>query len=161
MTARALQAPLEELESTVSRRPGEPEDLADAKGAVIKRYGLRHVNLGYAGLFPEGHRIHRAITDARTGDPLTLVENNGKWDIHDAQGRMLGRMAKRFEPPDGSTLAGATVRRNLPMEYGRAGTRRREMAAESGHLGSGHSGSHMASNVKTSRERPVRAGAAA
>ena len=109
MTARALQAPLEELESTVSRRPGEPEDLADAKGAVIKRYGLRHVNLGYAGLFPEGHRIHRAITDARTGDPLTLVENNGKWDIHDAQGRMLGRMAKRFEPPDGSTLAGATV----------------------------------------------------
>ena len=109
MTARALQAPLEELESIVSRKPSEPEGLADANRAVIKRYGLRDVNLGYAGLFPEGHRIHRAIVDARTGDPLALVENNGKWDIRDAQGRMLGRMAKRFEPPDGSTLAGATV----------------------------------------------------
>ena len=109
MTARALQASLEELESIVSRRPGEPEGVADANGAVIKRYGLRDVNLGYAGLFPEGHGIHRALEDARTGDPLALVENNGKCDIRDAQGRMLGRMAKRFEPPDGSTLAAATV----------------------------------------------------
>lgn len=109
MTARALQAPLEELESIVSRRPGEPEGLADAKGAVIKWYGLRDVNLGYAGLFPEQHQIHRAIVEARTGDPLTLVENNGRWDVRNAQGRMVGRMAKRFEPPDGNTLAAATV----------------------------------------------------
>ena len=109
MTARALQAPLEELESILSRRPGEPEGVADAKGTVIKRYGLRDVNLGYAGLFPEQHRIHQSIADARTGDPLALVENNGRWDIRDAQGRMLGRMAKRFEPPDGSTIAEATV----------------------------------------------------
>ena len=109
MTARALQAPLEELESIVLRKPGEPEGLADAKGAVIKRYGLRDVNRGYSGLFLEEHQIHRSIANARTGDPLTLVENNARWDIRDAQGRMVGRMAKRFEPPDDNTLAAATV----------------------------------------------------
>ena len=119
MTARALQAPLTGLESVTLRRPGEPEGLADTKPAMIKRYGLRGVNLGYAGFFPIGHRIHGALAHTRTGDRLTLVENHGKGDLRDAQGRMLGRMARKFEPPNGSTLVEATVDRIFPWSTGR------------------------------------------
>jgi ATP-dependent DNA helicase RecQ len=62
------------------------------------------VDLSYAGRQREGHPVLRAIAEAQIGDPLTLAHEHGGWHIKDARGRLLGRMAKRFAPPEGTTF---------------------------------------------------------
>ncbi|MCV6586617.1 MAG: RecQ family ATP-dependent DNA helicase [Marinibacterium sp.] len=60
---------------------------------------LKLVDLGYAGRLRATDASLAAIADAKAGDPVDLVLVNGKWQIQDSQGRVLGRMARRFQPP--------------------------------------------------------------
>ncbi len=95
----------------------------------------REVNLGHAGRFAPGHPVHRAIAGLSPGDPLEVVrERQGPWTLLDASGQQVGKLAKGFQPPDGS-LAGASVfavlARSLdqtPVEY-REGMRCRRWEA--------------------------------
>lgn len=57
------------------------------------------VDLSFAGRQRNNHPVLIASSEARIGDPLTLVRVQDRWQIEDSQGRPLGRFAKRFTPP--------------------------------------------------------------
>ncbi|CTQ55351.1 ATP-dependent DNA helicase RecQ [Roseibium album] len=63
---------------------------------------LRMVDLSFAGRQREGHPALAAIASASTGDPVTLVYEQDRWQLKDASGNGLGRMAKSFAPPSGT-----------------------------------------------------------
>ena len=65
----------------------------------------RLVDLSFAGRQRAGHPSLAAIAEARIGDGMTLVRDGGRWLLHDAKGRVLGRMSKSFVPPSGTRFA--------------------------------------------------------
>ena len=58
------------------------------------------VDLSFAGRQRHNHPVLVATSEARIGDALTLVRDRERWQLTDASGRSLGRMAKSFAPPD-------------------------------------------------------------
>ena len=63
----------------------------------------RMVDLSFAGRQGENNPALQAIAQARVGDRVTLVEDQGIWVLRDKEGRLLGRMAQRnFSPPPNS-----------------------------------------------------------
>ena len=71
---------------------------------------LQDVFLNFAGLWPEFHPIHRAIAALSPGDPLeTRITDNGRWELLDGTGMVVGRLAKSFEPPSGMRCRAAEV----------------------------------------------------
>ncbi len=71
---------------------------------------LRNVDLGFAGRVVASDRLHEAIGQLSTGDPLgTRVSNDGRWELLDQRGRVVGRLAASFEPPPGTSCRSAEV----------------------------------------------------
>lgn len=72
------------------------------------------VDLSFAGRLRDGSGPLTAISEAQVGDPLNLRRTQDRWEILDAKGRRLGRMARRFAPPEGKAfirgMVGAIVR---------------------------------------------------
>jgi|GEM_PF-3858986 len=64
--------------------------------------------------------IGSALKSAQTGDPVTLVQENKRWHLKDAQGQSLGRMARSFEPPSNSRFVRGEIAAILQWrkEYG-------------------------------------------
>jgi len=60
----------------------------------------RMVDLSFAGRQRHNHPVLVATSEARIGDALTLVRDQGRWQLTDVKGRCLGRMAKSFSPPE-------------------------------------------------------------
>ena len=61
------------------------------------------VDLSFAGRQGHNHPALQAISRAKVGDQVTLIEEKGIWVLHDERGRVLGRMAqKNFLPPANS-----------------------------------------------------------
>ncbi|WP_306752428.1 RecQ family ATP-dependent DNA helicase [Paracoccus actinidiae] len=75
---------------------------------------LKAVDLSWAGRLPADHSSLRAIAEAQVGDPVRLANEAGAWLIQDARGRVLGRMARTWSPPQGVEFlkgeVGAVVR---------------------------------------------------
>lgn len=74
-----------------------------------KRYflpDLEFVDLSYAGRLRDWNPSLQAIREASVGDKITIEFNhdNKKWEILDTQGRIIGRMAKKYCPPEGFEL---------------------------------------------------------
>jgi ATP-dependent DNA helicase RecQ len=67
------------------------------------------VDLSYAGRLPETSPTHLAIAEAKVDDPVTLGRRDGKWMILDRNGRLLGRMASSWMPPEGTALVSGKV----------------------------------------------------
>nr|WP_246531818.1 ATP-dependent helicase [Pseudohalocynthiibacter aestuariivivens] len=59
----------------------------------------RMVDLSFAGRQGNSHPVLVATSEARIGDALTLIRDRDRWQLTDAKGRSLGRMAKSFSPP--------------------------------------------------------------
>lgn len=59
----------------------------------------RMVDLSFAGRQRHNHPVLVATSEARVGDALALVRDHDRWQLTDANGRSLGRMAKSFSPP--------------------------------------------------------------
>lgn len=59
----------------------------------------RMVDLSFAGRQRHNHPVLIATSEARIGDPLTLVCDQARWQLTDAKGRILGCMSKSFTPP--------------------------------------------------------------
>ena len=59
----------------------------------------RLVDLSFAGRLRQHDLALSAIAEARVGDTITLVQEHNGWQMKDAKGRNLGRMAKKFMPP--------------------------------------------------------------
>ncbi|MCV2870366.1 RecQ family ATP-dependent DNA helicase [Defluviimonas sp. WL0002] len=70
---------------------------------------LTSVDLSYAGRLPETNPTILAISEAKVEDPVTLGRREGKWIILDRKGRLLGRMAANWAPPEGTALASGKV----------------------------------------------------
>ena len=56
------------------------------------------MDLGFAGRFSAGKKVHRSIGRLRPGDPLELRQQDGKWELFDRTGELVGRMARAFKP---------------------------------------------------------------
>jgi len=69
----------------------------------------RGVDLSFAGRQRAGHRTLNAISVVRVVDPLALVQESGRWFLQDAGGRVLGRMAKNFAPPNNAEFLTGVV----------------------------------------------------
>lgn len=70
---------------------------------------LTSVDLSYAGRLPETNPTLVAIAEAKVDDPVTLGRRDGKWVILDRAGRLLGRMAGTWAPPEGTALVSGKV----------------------------------------------------
>ena len=54
--------------------------------------------------------MHRAIADLSPGDMLEVrVDEQGRWDLLNGSGTVVGRLARGFEPPPGTRCASASV----------------------------------------------------
>ena len=67
------------------------------------------VDLSFAGRQGPSHPVLVATSEARIGDALTLVRDQDCWQLTDAKGRSLGRMAKSFFPPDNTKFVRAEI----------------------------------------------------
>ena len=105
---------LQELKDNSSVLLRNSVDIPDESAAFYKRYiqpNLSEVNLGYAGRCKSGNRVHRAIADLSPGDSLEVRvdEGSGKWDLLNCKGVTVGRLANKFEPPEGMRCTSAEV----------------------------------------------------
>ena len=62
---------------------------------------LKVVDLSFAGRQRDSHEVHAAVSTAKVGDTLSLVFEKPCWILLDNEGRVLGRMAKSWQPPKG------------------------------------------------------------
>jgi len=86
------------------------EAVGDPPEARIRRWlaGPEQVFLSWPGYFAANHAIHRAIAALDYGDPLTLrPREDGKpsWELADANGTTVSRMAQAFVPPQGTIIS--------------------------------------------------------
>ena len=85
--------------------PQPPVDLANC----YVRLTLRELDLGYAGRFVQRHPIHRAIAELRTGDRLSLREEQGRLELTNPHGQVVGRLARGYQPPRDMVCMSAQV----------------------------------------------------
>ncbi len=89
-----------------------PTVLPLAPAQLAYRYQMPdwgEVNLGFAGNYSYDHAVHRAIAELQVGDVLRLQECSGRWELLDEQERVVGRMAKKYQPPSGMHCIAASV----------------------------------------------------
>ena len=67
------------------------------------------VDLSYAGRLSDASPTHQAIAEAEIDDRVSLEQREGKWLLLDAKGRVLGRMAGNWTPPEGTDIVSAKV----------------------------------------------------
>ena len=65
---------------------------------------LSQVDLSFAGRLREGNSSLKAIRQLRTGDPVSLVQDRDRWVICDKVGTTVGRLARSYQPPLGTTF---------------------------------------------------------
>ena len=87
-----------------------PDNVADFNKRYIQP-DLSEVDLGFAGRFNSRHRVHWAISDLSPGDPLKMRidEKKGNWDLLNQKEVVVGRLARKFEPPKGMRCKSAEV----------------------------------------------------
>ncbi len=111
--------------SVIRRESVELPPAPETLGCHYVRASLRDVDLGFAGRRKEGHPIHRSIAALSPGDPLDIrVTDQGRRELLDRAGTVVGRLSTHFKPPAGTRCRSAEVlaivRRNLeitPLEY--------------------------------------------
>ncbi len=75
------------------------------------RVRLEDVNLGFAGHRQSKDKTHRAIAALSCGDPLDWrVSMNGRWELLDRNGTMVGQMASKFPPAEVNTMRCRSVK---------------------------------------------------
>ena len=68
------------------------------------------VDLGFAGRRGPGHPVHAAIAELRPGSSLELRKGgSGRWELLNAAGTVVGRLARRWETPAGMRCISAAV----------------------------------------------------
>ena len=105
-----IQEALGDHPSVVHRAPPSFPPAVPALRYRHVRATLQDVFLNFAGLWPKLHPIHRAIAALSPGDSLeTRITDNGRWELLDGTGMVVGRLAKSFEPPSGMRCRAAEV----------------------------------------------------
>jgi len=70
---------------------------------------LKEIDLGYAGRRADSNRLHGAIAALSAGDPLTLRDTDGRKELLDARGTVVGRLSSQFKPPKNTRPVEARV----------------------------------------------------
>lgn len=73
------------------------------------RVSLKELYMDFAGLYAPNSRVHQAISALRPGDPIRLVEHQGKWELRDVSEKLVGRMSQFFALPEGMVCAYGSV----------------------------------------------------
>ncbi|WP_256996395.1 RecQ family ATP-dependent DNA helicase [Methylococcus capsulatus] len=89
------------IPDVLHRPPTEHMQLPPELSRRYRKLTLKDVHLGFAGRYPETDPIHQAIAALEAGDPLWLKRKNDVWELNDAGGNTVGRLARAFDPPKG------------------------------------------------------------
>ena len=90
----------------------EPIGLLNEPAKISKRFirlTLGDVYLDFAGCRDALHSLHRSISALSSGDPLRTRVVKERWELLDSSGTVVGKLAKKFEPPDGMRCVSAAV----------------------------------------------------
>ena len=105
-----LQETLIDHPSVARREPVTPPSASPELLYRHVRTSLQDVDLGFAGRKEEDHPIHRAIAALSPGDPLRArITDQGRWQLLDETGTVVGHLATSFRPPDGMRCRESTV----------------------------------------------------
>ena len=83
-------------------------DLADCR-KIYRTLSPSEVVLDFAGQVANGHRALRSLARIAAGDPVSLKQNGKRWLIVDRNGVAIGRLARKFEPPQDATFVAGSV----------------------------------------------------
>ena len=97
------------LPTVLQRQPGRRKPIPPEARCRTIRLRMSDVDLGFAGSHPAGDPIHRRIANLSPGDALTTRVNGPGWDLIDTSGQLVGRLARKFDPPDGMRCRSANV----------------------------------------------------
>ena len=86
----------------------EDRDIADC-GKIYRTLNPSEVVLDYAGQLADGHRGLRALDSIAAGDPVGLKQDGDRLLIVDRHDNGIGRLARKFEPPEGATFLKGSV----------------------------------------------------
>lgn len=70
---------------------------------------LSDIDLGHAGRYGKADPVHAAIAALGAGSPLLLAQGLRGWELHNAAGQVVGRLARSFQPPPGMRCIQAQV----------------------------------------------------
>jgi ATP-dependent DNA helicase RecQ len=70
---------------------------------------LKDIDLGFAGRYALTRPVHAAIANLQPGDPLLLKKSDKAWELTNADGQAVCRLARSFSPPAGKQLVSAKV----------------------------------------------------
>ena len=100
-----------ECPSVLCRPPGGVLPDAPELARQYRRPGLDAINLGFAGRHHPRHPVHRAIARLTPGEPLEArADERGRWELRNTAGRVVGRLARGYEPPTNMRCSAASVR---------------------------------------------------
>lgn len=133
LTLAKFEAPhalLDALPASASILHRPPTQLPAPTPELARRYHrleLSEVNLGFAGGFVAGHKVHKAIDALNAGDAIELRQNQDRWELADLSGNVVGRLSKSFRPPENmvcvSVKAAAIIKRQKEDEKPEYATR--------------------------------------
>ncbi len=93
---------LQDVAVTLLERQITPDEAAQVDGGLrYQTVDPRMVDLSWAGRQAARHPVHQALAEMQTGDPVELVEIDGRWLVRNRAGVSIGRMARSYRPPDG------------------------------------------------------------
>ena len=105
-----LQNTLHENPSVLLRTPVELPPETQELARLYRQLSLQEVDLGFAGRFHGRNRVHKDIAALVPGDPLEVrVSETERWELLNQGGKVVGRLATRFTPPDGMRCLSAKV----------------------------------------------------
>lgn len=84
-----------------------PSDLSEPDQYQLP--DMSSVDLSYAGRLAETSQTLAAIAEAEIDDRVVLDRREEKWVLQDTHGRVLGRMAGNWAPPQGTYLVSGKI----------------------------------------------------
>lgn len=105
---------LQPLESVLYRKVTVEPHTIQPEAKHYEMPALKSVDLSYAGRLGARNETLAAISEVQVGSKIYLSRNGNKWWIKDSKNRVLGCMAKGWQPPQGAIFAeghvGAVIR---------------------------------------------------
>ena len=87
---------------------GKGVDVADCR-KIYRTLNPSEVDLDFAGRLTDGHQALRSLDRIAAGDAVGLRQDGDRWLIVDRDGVAIGRLARKFEPPDGAAFVEGSV----------------------------------------------------
>ena len=108
--SHSLHDALRDTSAVLRRQPVTLPPETPALARQYRRPSLNEIDLGFAGRHRANHPVHHAIAALSPGDPLEArVNEQGRWELLNQSGTVVGRLANNFRPPHGTHCRSATV----------------------------------------------------